>query len=83
MNQAAADLDIECRRRATFMPVEALWRWLREDVTYQNCHASLDGLETSVADFQDTINQDPIALADRLALKMQLDPNVEKLRIPK
>jgi transposase len=87
VNQAAADLDIECRRlpgySPDFMPVEALWRWLREDVTYQNCHASLDGLETSVADFQDTINQDPIALADRLALKMQLDPDVEKLRIPK
>ena len=65
------------------MPVEALWRWLREDVTYQNCHASLDGLETSGADFHDTINQDPIALADRLALKMQLDPDVEKLRISK
>jgi transposase len=87
VNQAAADLDIECRRlpgySPDFMPVEALWRWLREDVTYQNCHASLDGLETSVADFQDTINQDPIALADRLALKMQLDPDVEKLRISK
>jgi hypothetical protein len=71
------------RCRATFMPVEALWRWLREDVTDQHCHASLDGLETSVADFQDKINQDPIALADRLALKTQLDPDVEKLRIPK
>jgi hypothetical protein len=69
------------RCRATFMPVEALWRWLR--VTYQHCHASLDGLETSVADFQDKINQDPIALADRLALKLQINPAVEKLRIPK
>ena len=66
-----------------FMPVEALWRWLREDVTYPRCHASLDGLETSVADFQDQINQDPIALADRLALKLHLDPDVEKLRISK
>ena len=87
MNQAAADLDIECRRlpdySPDFMPVEALWRWLREDVTYQHCHASLDRLEASVADFQDKINQDPIALADRLALKTQLDPDVEKLRIPK
>jgi len=73
VNQAAAELEIECRRLPAcspdFMPVEALWRWLREDVTYQHCHASLDGLETSVADFQDQINQDPIALADRLALR--------------
>src|SRR4051812_15583135 len=25
-----------CRCPATFMPVEALWRWLREDVTYHS-----------------------------------------------
>jgi len=34
------------------MPVEALWRWLREDVTYHHCHASADdltpGLRTQV-----------------------------------
>jgi len=87
VRQAAAELQIECRRlpgySPDFMPVEALWRWLREDVTYQHCHASLDRLETSVASFQDKINQDPIALVDRLALKTQLDPDVEKLRIPK
>jgi transposase len=87
VRQAAAELQIECRRlpgySPDFMPVEALWRWLREDVTDQHCHASLDGLETSVADFQDKINQDPIALADRLALKLQINPAVEKLRIPK
>ena len=85
MREAAAALDIEVKPlpgySPDFMPVEALWRWLR--VTYQHCHASLDGLETSVADFQDKINQDPIALADRLALKLQINPAVEKLRIPK
>ena len=26
------------------MPVEALWRWLREDVTYHHCHASPDAM---------------------------------------
>jgi transposase len=87
VRQAAADLRIECRPLPAyspdFMPVEALWRWLREDVTYLHCHASLDGLEASVADFQDRINQDAIALADRLALKLHLDPDVEKLRISK
>ena len=31
------------------MPVEALWRWLREDVTYHHCHASLDDLTCRVA----------------------------------
>jgi transposase len=87
MRQEVAELQIECWRlpgySPDFMPVEALWRWLREDVTYQHCHASLDGLETIVADFQDKINQDPIALADRLALKTQFDPDLEKLWIPK
>jgi transposase len=87
VRQAAAQLQIECRPLPAyspdFMPVEALWRWLREDVTAHCCHASLDGLETSVADFQERANQDPIALADRLALKLRLDPAVEKLRISK
>jgi hypothetical protein len=49
------------------MLVEALWRWLREDVTYQHCHASLDGLETSVAGFQDE------------GFKAQVTPYIERI----
>jgi transposase len=26
------------------MPVEALWHWLREDVTYHHCQASAEDL---------------------------------------
>ncbi len=26
------------------MPVEALWRWLGEDVTYHHCHAAAEDL---------------------------------------
>ena len=44
------------------MPVEALWRWLREDVTYHHCHASLDDLTRRVATFQDRINQETLSL---------------------
>jgi transposase len=62
------------------MPVEALWRWLREDVTYHHCHASADDLTRRVADFEVRINQDPCALADRLGVKDCLDPEEEKLR---
>ena len=62
------------------MPVEALWRWLREDVTYHHCHASTDDLTRRVADFEGRINQDPCALADRLWVKDCLDPEEEKLR---
>jgi transposase len=87
VRQAAEDLGIECRPLPAyspdFMPVEALWHWLRDDVTDQYCHPSLDTLEASVADFQDRINEDAVALADRLALKLNLDPNVEKLRSSK
>src|SRR4051794_36185794 len=32
------------------MPVEALWHWLREDVTYHHCHASAEDLTRRVAD---------------------------------
>ena len=62
------------------MPVEALWRWLREDVTYHHCHASLDDLTRRVATFQDRINQEPCVVADRLWVKDRLDSEEEKLR---
>ncbi len=43
VRNAAAALDIELvplpGYSPDFMPVEALWRWLREDVTDQHCHA--------------------------------------------
>ncbi len=48
------------------MPVEALWRWLREDVTYHHCHPTADDLSRRVADFEARLNQDTCAIADRL-----------------
>jgi transposase len=66
-----------------FMPVEALWRWLREDVTDNRCHTTRDELIANVRRFEATINADPIALADRLWVKDTLDPEEEKLRIPR
>jgi transposase len=62
------------------MPVEALWRWLREDVTYHHCHASAEDLTRRVAAFEARLNQDPLAIADRLWVKDTLDPDEEKLR---
>jgi transposase len=62
------------------MPVEALWRWLREDVTYHHCHASAEDLTRRVADFAARINQDRRARTDRLQIKDTLDPEEEKLR---
>jgi transposase len=62
------------------MPVEALWRWLREDVTYHHCHSTADDLRRRAADFEARVNQDPYAVADRLWVKDQLHPDEEKLR---
>ncbi len=41
------------------MPVEALWRWLREDVSYHHCHATSQDLTRRVASFEARINQNP------------------------
>ncbi len=49
-----------------FMPVEALWRWLREDVTYHHCHPTADDLSRRVAAFEVRLNQDRCTVADRL-----------------
>ena len=62
------------------MPVEALWRWLREDVTSHHCHASAEDLTRRVADFAARLNRDPFGIADRLWVKNHLDPDEEKLR---
>jgi hypothetical protein len=62
------------------MPVQALWRWLREDVTYHHCHATAADLIRRVAAFERQVNQNPFAVADRLWVKDHLDPEEEKLR---
>ena len=62
------------------MPVEALWRWLREDVTYHHCHASAQDLTRRVADFEARLNQELFVIADRLWVKDHLNPDEEKLR---
>src|SRR3954470_2504798 len=62
------------------MPVEALWRWLREDVTYHHCHASAEDLTRRVDTFEVPLNRDPFVIADRLWVKDRLDPEEEKLR---
>jgi transposase len=66
-----------------FMPVEALWRWLREDVTYGYCRASPEELIERVEAFRRRINTDPWAVADHLWVKNPLDPEEENLRISK
>ena len=64
-----------------FMPVEHLWQWLREDVTYHTCYDRKSQLIEQVLQFQQRINSYPFELADRLWVSTHLDPQVEKLRI--
>ncbi|WP_158258421.1 transposase [Rhodopila globiformis] len=65
------------------MAVEPLWRWLREDVTYHHCHATVEDLIRRVAAFKADVDADPCAVADRLWVKDHLDPEEEKLRFSK
>ena len=62
------------------MPVEALWRWLREEVTYHTCHKTPDDLVAAVRKFTERINQKPLTIADRLWVKSSLDEEEESLR---
>lgn len=64
-----------------FMPVEALWRWLREEVTYNHCHNSAAELIEAVETFEDLANEDQGLLIERLAIRSSLDPHQEKLRL--
>jgi len=82
---AAQTLEIGLQRLPAyspdFMPVEHLWQWLREDVTYHTCYQSKEDLIKAVALFQERINLDPNAIADRLWVKSHLDSDEEKLRV--
>jgi transposase len=62
-------------------PAEGLWKWLRQEVTQQYCHKSLDELRQDCLAFVDRINLDPIQIISRLWPHFELDPDVEKLRL--
>jgi transposase len=84
VKQAARELAIQIvplpSYSPDFMPVEHLWQWLREDVTYHACYNTDTKLIEQVAAFEKTINAHPHAIADRLWTKTTLQPEQEKLR---
>ena len=84
VREAASALGIELTGlpgyRPDLMPVEALWRWLRADVTSHHGHASTEDLTRRVAAFAARLNRDPFTVADRLWVKDHLDLEEEKLR---
>lgn len=64
-------------------PIERLWDWMREEVSRGFCHRSVPELIAACQAFIERINQDPLALVDRLWPKFELDPEFEdKLRVP-
>lgn len=85
VKQEAAALDIGLEPlpgySPDFMPVEHLWQWLREDVTYHTCYEKEADLIEQVERFEKRMNADPIALADRLWGTTHLKSEEEKLRI--
>ena len=87
VREAARTLDITLMPLPGYspdlMPVEALWRWLREDVTSHHGHPCAEDLTRRVADFEARLNRDPFVIADRLWVKDSLDPEEEKLRFSK
>ncbi len=66
-----------------FLPVEHLWQWLREDVTYHLCYDSKQELIDAVTNFQHQINTYPLAISDRLWVQKHLELEEEKLRFSK
>jgi hypothetical protein len=60
-------------------PIEGLWKWMREEVTQNHCHASLRHLFEACMAFIHRINADPEHLLSRLWPKFDLDPDFEKL----
>lgn len=64
-----------------FMPVEALWRWMREEVTYNHCHSTDSDLIAAVASFENEVNAEPENIFTRLHVRTTVDPHQEKLRV--
>lgn len=65
------------------MPVELLWQWLRQEVTFDQCHEELKELRERIALFEADIHNEPFAVADRLVVKTVLDPHEEERRLSK
>lgn len=62
-------------------PIEGLWKWLRQEVTQHHCYATMRLLFDACKAFIDRINQDPLAVINRLWPRFELDPDYEKLLV--
>jgi len=62
-------------------PIEGLWKWMREEVTYAYCQPSLDALFAACKTFIANANAHPEHMVSRLWPRFDLDPEEEKLRV--
>jgi len=62
-------------------PIEGLWHWMREEVTKDFCHSSVQALMEACLAFIDRINLDPLHLVSRLWPRFDLEPDYEKLLV--
>jgi transposase len=78
----AAELNIHIQQLPAyspdFRPVEHLWQWLREDVTYHTCFQKKADLIEQVAFLQTQINQTTLAVVDRLWVKITQNQQTER-----
>lgn len=85
VKEKAAALGIELVRLPGYSPdlnpIERLWSWMRQEVTQHLCHPTLQALFDDCKAFVDRINQDAVAVIDRLWPKTELDPEFEKLLV--
>lgn len=62
-------------------PIEGLWKWLREEVTYGHCYDSTRALFEACKAFEARVNDDPLGIVQRLWPVFDLDDRVEKQRV--
>ena len=60
-----------------------LWKWVREEVAQNFCHASMRHLFDACKAFIERINADPRQLVWRLWPRFELDPEFEKFLVSK
>lgn len=84
VRELAAQLGIDLRPLPPYspdlMPVERLWSWLRQELTYLHCHVDIEQLTDRIASLQAQLNDEPATVHKRLRPKTNLDPEEEKLR---
>ncbi len=64
-------------------PIEGLWHWMRDEVTKDFCHPTVQALLEACLAFIDRINLDSIQLVARLWPRFDLNPAYEKLLVSK